>query len=62
MKFLLDTNVISEAVKSDPSKSVLKMLKRHQDESLSGSTLWQENCTRSLTHLSYGSVSHIQVF
>ena len=42
MKFLLDTNVISEAVKSEPSKSVLKMLKRHQNEIATAAPVWHE--------------------
>jgi predicted nucleic acid-binding protein len=32
MKYLLDTNVLSEAVKTAPDKSVMKMLERHQHE------------------------------
>jgi len=42
MKFLLDTNVISEAVKSEPSKSVLNMLKRHQNEIATAAPVWHE--------------------
>ena len=32
MKYLLDTNVLSEAVKTTPDKSVMKMLERQQHE------------------------------
>jgi tRNA(fMet)-specific endonuclease VapC len=32
MKYLLDTNVLSEAVKSVPDKSVLKMFEKCQHE------------------------------
>jgi tRNA(fMet)-specific endonuclease VapC len=32
MKYLLDTNVLSEPVKNAPQKTVLKLIKRHEHE------------------------------
>ncbi|MDM8524915.1 hypothetical protein QUF80_16215 [Desulfococcaceae bacterium HSG8] len=32
MKYLLDTNVLSEAVKLVPDRSVLEMMGKHRDE------------------------------
>ena len=42
MKYLLDTNVLSEAVKTIPDKSVLKMLERHQHEIVTAAPVWHE--------------------
>ena len=42
MRFLLDTNVISEAVKSDPDKYVMAMLKKHEEEIVTASPVWHE--------------------
>lgn len=42
MKYLLDTNVLSEAVKSVPDKSVLKMFEKHQHEIVTGAPVWHE--------------------
>lgn len=42
MRFLLDTNVISEAVKSAPSKSVMRMLKRYQKDVVTAAPVWHE--------------------
>jgi tRNA(fMet)-specific endonuclease VapC len=42
MKYLLDTNVLSEAVKTTPDKSVMKMFERHQHEMLTASPVWHE--------------------
>jgi tRNA(fMet)-specific endonuclease VapC len=46
MKFLLDTNVISESVKTSPNKAALDLIKRHQLEIVTAAPVWHE--------LSYG--------
>lgn len=42
MKYLLDTNVLSEAVKADPDRNVMAMLERHQDEIATAAPVWHE--------------------
>ena len=42
MKYLLDTNVLSESVKTLPNKSILKMIKRHQLEIATAAPVWHE--------------------
>ena len=42
MKFLLDTNVISEAIKTEPNKYVLNMMERHQNEITTAAPIWHE--------------------
>ena len=42
MKYLLDTNVISESVKTAPNKYVLNMLERYQNKIATASTVWHE--------------------
>lgn len=42
MKFLLDTNVLSEAVKTAPNQHVLDMLEKHQDEIATAAPVWHE--------------------
>jgi len=42
MKYLIDTNVLSEAVKTVPDKSVMKMLERRQHEIVTAVTVWHE--------------------
>jgi len=42
MKYLLDTNVLSEAVKTAPNKSVLKMFERRQHEIVTAAPVWHE--------------------
>ncbi len=42
MKFLLDTNVLSEAIKKDPSKSVLAMMKKHEAQIATAAPVWHE--------------------
>jgi tRNA(fMet)-specific endonuclease VapC len=42
MKYLLDTNVLSEAVKTNPDKSVMKKLERNQDELVTAAPVWHE--------------------
>lgn len=42
MKYLLDTNVLSEAVKTSPNALVLKKLKRHQNDIVIAAPVWHE--------------------
>jgi tRNA(fMet)-specific endonuclease VapC len=42
MKYLLDTNVLSESVKTSPKKSVLKLAERHQHEIVTAAPVWHE--------------------
>jgi len=42
MKYLLDTNVLSESVKTSPKKTVLHKIERHQHEITTASVVWHE--------------------
>lgn len=42
MRYLLDTNVLSEAVKTIPNKNVMAMIERHQDEIVTAAPVWHE--------------------
>jgi len=42
MKYLLDTNVLSEPLKLEPNRKVMAMLKRHQDEIATAALVWHE--------------------
>jgi len=42
MKYLLDTNVLSESVKTSPQKSVLELTERHQHEIVTAAPVWHE--------------------
>ena len=42
MEYLLDTNVLSEAVKTAPSPHVMAMLEKHQEEIVTASPVWHE--------------------
>ena len=42
MKYLLDTNVLSESVKTSPQKSVLKLTERHRYEIVTAAPVWHE--------------------
>jgi tRNA(fMet)-specific endonuclease VapC len=42
LKYLLDTNVLSEAVKANPDWHVMEMLEKHQDEILTAVPVWHE--------------------
>jgi len=42
MIYLLDTNVLSEAVKTEPDKSVMTKFERHQDEMVTAAPVWHE--------------------
>ena len=62
MKYLLDTNVLSEAVKTPPNKSVMKMLERHQHEIVTAAPVWHElqQCYRSQCVV-HGSAVSVQI-
>ena len=42
MKYLLDTIVLSESVKTAPHKTVLKSIERHQHEIVTAAPVWHE--------------------
>ena len=42
MKYLLDTNALSESVKTVPNQSVLKLMERHKDEIVTATPVWHE--------------------
>ena len=42
MKYLLDTNVISESIKSTPNPAVIGKLEEHQNEVLTAAPVWHE--------------------
>ena len=42
MKYLLDTNIISESIKTTPNKHVLKKIEQHQNEIAIASPVWHE--------------------
>ena len=42
MKYLLDTNVLSEPLKLRPDKSVISMLEKHQHEIVTAAPIWHE--------------------
>ena len=42
MRYLLDTNVLSEAVKTNPDKSVMKKIERNRDEMVTAAPVWHE--------------------
>jgi len=42
MRYLLDTNVLSEAIKTVPDKNVLTMIEKHQDEIVTAAPVWHE--------------------
>jgi tRNA(fMet)-specific endonuclease VapC len=42
MRFLLDTNVLSEAVKTTPSRDVMAKLEAHQAEIATAAPVWHE--------------------
>jgi len=41
-RYLLDTNVISESIKSAPNHNVMEKLKLHQEEIATASPVWHE--------------------
>ena len=42
MRYLLDTNVLSEAVKTNPDKSVMRKFESNQDEMVTAAPVWHE--------------------
>jgi tRNA(fMet)-specific endonuclease VapC len=42
MIYLLDTNILSEAVKTAPNRHVMTMMEKHQDEVVTASLVWHE--------------------
>ena len=42
MKYLVDTNVLSEAVKTIPDKSVLKMFEKWENQIVTAAPVWHE--------------------
>lgn len=42
MKYLLDTSVLSEAIKTSPDARVMERLERHQNEIATASPVWHE--------------------
>ncbi len=42
MKYLLDTNVVSELVKPNPDQGVMERCKQHQSELVIGAPIWHE--------------------
>jgi tRNA(fMet)-specific endonuclease VapC len=42
MKYLLDTNVLSESLKTSPQQSVLKLTEHHQQEIVTAAPVWHE--------------------
>lgn len=42
MKYLIDTNILSEAVKTSPDKSVMHMLEKYQHEIVTAAPVWHE--------------------
>ena len=42
VKYLLDTNIVSEPLRPTPNAKVLARLKRHQDELAIASVVWHE--------------------
>ena len=42
MKYLLDTNVLSEPLKLEPNPKVMSMLKRHQEDIATAAPVWHE--------------------
>jgi tRNA(fMet)-specific endonuclease VapC len=42
MKYLLDTNVLSESLKTSPQKSVLNLTERHHYEIVTAAPVWHE--------------------
>lgn len=42
MRYLLDTNIISESVKTNPNKTVMEKLEQYQNELALSSPVWHE--------------------
>ena len=49
LKYLLDTNVVSEPLRPNPAPTILRRLRRHEGETAIASIVWNElqfGCTR----------------
>ncbi len=42
LKYLLDTNVLSEPIRPKPNPQIIKKLKQHQDEIATATLVWHE--------------------
>ena len=42
LKFLLDTNVVSEPLRPNPTPTILRRLRRHEGETAIASVIWHE--------------------
>ena len=42
LKFLLDTNILSEAIRPKPNQNVLDKLEKYQDEIATATIVWHE--------------------
>ncbi|MGB5157682.1 type II toxin-antitoxin system VapC family toxin [Desulfobacterium sp. N47] len=42
LKYLLDTNILSEPVKANPDSYVMAMLEKHQDDIATAAPVWHE--------------------
>jgi tRNA(fMet)-specific endonuclease VapC len=42
LKYLLDTNVVSEPLRSNPAAAILRRLRRHEGETAIAATVWHE--------------------
>ena len=42
LKYLLDTNIVSEPLRASPAHAVLRKLRRHEDEVAIASVVWHE--------------------
>lgn len=42
IRYLLDTNILSEPLKVDPDRKVMGMLERHQEEIATAAPVWHE--------------------
>lgn len=42
LKYLLDTNIVSEPLRANPAHAVLRKLRRHEDEVAIASVIWHE--------------------
>lgn len=42
LKYLVDTNIISEPIRQEPNKKILKKLKIHKNEIATASLVWHE--------------------
>ena len=48
LKYLLDTDILSQPLKPAPDRKIVRRLRRHQDESATASPVWHEMLFGSL--------------